>query len=143
MSGKAKALLDDRSVSTRAVYQPRSAKRKRIYTSGISTAIIETKTYLAQPYINSNQQSESTSDTAGHDGRISPRRHNQSTKRKYIRHSRISTTNSKAKTLLDDAAMSTRAVCQPRSANRKRIWHRCISTAISKANPLRHSRARD
>ena len=112
-----------------------SGRHSRVDQSGVSTAISEAKSYLARPYINSNQQSENTSGTAGHDGCISPQWHNQSAKRKYNWHSRISTTNSKAKTLLDGAAMSTRAVCQPRSANRKGIWHRCISTAISKANP--------
>ena len=35
----------------------------------------------------------------------------------------------KAKTLLADTTVSTRAVHQPRPAKRKSIWHNCISTA--------------
>ena len=62
---KAKALLYDTAVLTRAVYLPRSAKRKHIYQSGISTAISNSQASLALPYINHDQRSESTSPTAG------------------------------------------------------------------------------
>ena len=48
MSSKAKTLLDDTAVSTRAVYQPRSAKRNHIWHGRISTAISRAKTHLAQ-----------------------------------------------------------------------------------------------
>ena len=72
---QAKAFLDDTAVSTRAVHQPRSAKRKHIWPRGISTTISRAKGHLAQqamtfsqakmqlaqPYINKKQQSESTS----------------------------------------------------------------------------------
>ena len=61
-----------------------------------------------------------TSGTAGHDGRECG----------WL--SRISTKRSRAKALLDDAAVLTRAVYQPRSAERKHIWHSRIFTAISK-----------
>ena len=40
---------------------------------------------------------------------------------------------SKAKAFLDGAAVSTGAVYQPRSAKRNHIWHRGISTSISRA----------
>ena len=66
---KAKAFQDDTAVSTRAVYQPRSARRKHIWRSGIPTAISnanplrhssKTQIQLApyvnhEPYINGNQ----------------------------------------------------------------------------------------
>ena len=51
--------------------------------------------------------------------------------------------SSKAIALQDDTAVSTRAVYQPQSTKQKHIWDRCISTTIGKANPLRHSRARE
>ena len=38
--------------------------------SGISTVITKAKAYLAPRHINHDQQSESTSGTAGHDGRV-------------------------------------------------------------------------
>ena len=128
MSNKAKALLDDTAVSTSAVYQRRSEKRKHTWHSRISRAISRTNEHLAQQammgvYPHSGITNQPSGNTTGTDV------HQQQTAKK--------------KTLLDDAAMSTRAVRQPRSANRKHIWHRCISTAISKANLLRHSRARD
>ena len=58
-----------------AVYQQRAAsesisgRHSRVDQSGISTLIIKAKAYLAPRYINDDQQSESTSGTAGHDGR--------------------------------------------------------------------------
>ena len=135
MSSKAKALLDDTSVSTRAVYQPRSAKRKRIYTSGISTAITKAQAYLAQPYVNSDQQSESTSGTARPMMGVCPYGGITNQQSENTTDSRISTTSRKAEALPDDTAQSTSAVYHPRSAKRKRIWHGCISTGISKATP--------
>ena len=38
-----------------------------------------------------------------------------------------------AKAFLDDTAVSTRTIHQPRSAKRTHIWHRGISTTISRA----------
>ena len=140
MRSKAKALLDDTSVSTRAVYQPRSTKRKHICQSGISTVISNAQASLAQPYINSDQRSESASGTAGPMMGVSVQQHNQSAKRKRNWHSRITTTSRKAKAPPNDTAESTSGIYQPRSAKRKHIWHSCISTAISTANPPpRHS----
>ena len=55
-----------------------------------------------------------------------------SAKGNYSWHSRISTKSIKAKALLDDAAVPTGTVYQPRSAKRKHIWHRGISTTISR-----------
>ena len=74
MSSKAKSLLDDTAVSTRAVDQPRSAKRKHIRQRSISTAISRAKAHLAQQtmmgaYPHSgitNQPSEITYGTAVH-----------------------------------------------------------------------------
>ena len=60
-----------------------SGRHSRVDQSGIVTAIIRAKAYMVWPYIHGDQQSKSTSGTAGHDGHVSPRRHNQSAKRKY------------------------------------------------------------
>ena len=113
-----------------------SGRHSRVDQSDISTAMSETNAYLAQLYINSDQQRKPLQ------AKPPPRFANFLGKRKYNWHSRISTTNSKAKALLDGTVVSTRAVYQPRSAKRTHIWHSCISTAISKAKPHRHSRAR-
>ena len=58
-----------------------------------------------------------------------------SAKGNYSWHSRISTKSIKAKALLDDAAVPTGTVYQPRSAKRKHIWHRAMSSTISRAKP--------
>ena len=59
---KAKALLDDTTVSTRAVFKPRSAKRNSIWhicisiARYISAAIGQAQAYLAQLCINSDHK---------------------------------------------------------------------------------------
>ena len=63
MSGKAKALPDDTAVSTRAAYQPGSATRKRIRfgcipTEGYINRDRRSEAYLAQLYVNNDQQTK-------------------------------------------------------------------------------------
>ena len=144
MSSKAKSLLDDTAVSTRAVDQPRSAKRKHIRQRSISTAISRAKAHLAQQtmmgaYPHSgitNQPSEITDGTAVHQQLAAKRKPFWTTQpcrpERYINRdqqskpphlaqprpqlkrnttpSRISTMSSRAKALLDDTAVPTRAV---------------------------------
>ena len=114
---------------TSAIYQPRSAELRHIWcrcmsparyscisaatnfrakvllgvtamsTRAVSIAIIKTKTYLAQLYINRDPQSKRISELY--------------TKRKL---------KMKAQALLGDTAVSTRVVYQPRTARQNNLW---------------------
>ena len=92
---------------------PMSGARNHTWHSRTSTAISTTKAHLAQPAMMC---------VCPHCGIINRQREN-----KYDS-SPISTTISKARALLDHTGVSTRAVYQPRSAERKYIWHNCVST---------------
>ena len=114
-----------------AVYQQRAAKRRPFWTA---------QSCRPERYINRDQQSERISGTAVYQQRSAKQNPTGTAapafffaKRKYNWPSRISTTSSKAKALLDDTSVSTRTVYQPRSSKRKHIWHSRISTAISRA----------
>ena len=136
---KAKALLDDTDVSTRAVYQPRLAEQS------ISGAAVYQQRGVAVFQQQSKWKAKAHVDQGGinRDQQINS---NQKLKRKpfwmtqpcrpgqYInRESCISTAiKTEAKALLVDTAVSTWAVYQPRSAKQNHPWLSCIS-------PARHS----
>ena len=111
---KANAFLDDTTLSTRAVYQPRELyinsnrklKRKHFWS---------TQPYRPGRCINRPQQSKYICGAAVYHQRgIAVYQQQPKTK---------------AKVLLDDTAVSTWAVYQPPSAEQKHVWRSCISPA--------------
>ena len=114
-NSKAKALHDATTVSTRAV-DPRDPQGGR--TS-------------ATPVYQQRSAEITPSDTAA------PA---MLAKRKYNGHSRISIPTRKAKMLLDDTVVSTRAT-YPQSEARKHIWHSRTSMAISRVKAHLSQRA--
>ena len=90
-----------------------SARQSRFDQSGISNAIIKKKAYLAPRYISSDPQSDRTSGTAGHNGRVS---------KVNIQLAQLQTKNTKWIALLEDTVVSTRAVYEPLLSKRKHIW---------------------
>ena len=98
-----------------------SGRHSRVDLGGISTAISNVKSSLAQLNITS--------------ALYQPR-----SKREHIWCSGISIEiRKKTNVLLDDTTVSTRAVYQPRSAKGKHIWRSCIDQQQSARQvPLRH-----
>ena len=115
--------LDDTAVSTSAVNQPQSAKQEHIRRSCISPRGIAV--YQQPSKIKAKAFFWTTQPRVDQDG-IS------TAKAVYQQQS------TQAKALLDDTAVSTWAVSQPRTAKQKHLWpscipparYSCISTAI-------------
>ena len=114
-----KALLDDVSLSTVAVYQPRSAKQKAIWRTDvyhhrrISTVISEPKAYLPQVYSTTTIINQHLS-TCGRHGRVAK--------------SGTLTAINQAKPFM--VQLYVNAVYQPRSSRQKHICLSCITTAM-------------
>ena len=109
---------------TRAVFPPRSAEQRPMWSSCISTT----------RYTNCDQRGENISGADVYQQQSAKKTPQQTAISKaeaYL--AQLYTTKTirktKAKSLLNDTAVSIRAVYKPRSAKRKSIWHNCIITS--------------
>ena len=127
---KAKALLVDTTVSTWAVYQPRSAKRKHFYRSCISPARCS---YISTAI---KTESESTSGRHSHvdQGGINHDQQSKNISSASVYHHRgISTAISKAKAYLSCISPAIKNYGESTSERHSRVDLGGVSTAISKA----------